>query len=66
MLVHRHLLVWSHVFANDPDPLVLNLQRVVLRIGDEWVERLCPSGGNSQDDGHAKHTHVSSPLDEWV
>ena len=41
MLVHRHLLIGSHVFANDADPLVLDFQMVVLRIGHQRVERLC-------------------------
>jgi hypothetical protein len=37
MLVHRHSLVRSQVFLKDTDPLVIDLQVRVLRIGRQRI-----------------------------
>jgi hypothetical protein len=37
MLVHGHSLMRSHMFLKDANPLVLQLQVSVLRIGHQWI-----------------------------
>jgi hypothetical protein len=58
MLMHGHLLMRSHVLANDADPLVLDFQMVVLWIGYQGIGRLCPRGRHGQDNSQAKNTHT--------